>query len=378
MPKATALRCARCRSRLEPEFRFCPGCSLPTIGDGVLSTQIAEKRFEAERRLRGQEGARRALVVGGIVTMAAVVAGLGLVVFDPGLADRLLAPSDGEIARIPAWRPWEPLWVEIPAGSFPSGPPGENQVTETVDESFFMAKHEVPNRLWKEFLLSRGARLRDPLGIYSQALPGAIAGWEAAPDGTHRPQSGDDDQPVRNVSPLAVAHFCEWLTEQIDQPGWEVRLPTRIEWEYAARGAEGRIYPWGDEFLAAPPEGAGLSRSRERKNLFVSRPSNVQEVDDDTSPFGVVAMGTNVEELAVSATPVGAERLSELIEHRLVIVTRCGASFNTETARAEAYQAKSWATDRDIEPRLGSSTVGIRLVKARRRPDPKPPRLPPK
>ena len=41
--------------------------------------------------------------------------------------------------------------------------------------------------------------------------------------------------------------FCAWLGRQLEI---EVRLPTEQQWERAARGTEGRVYPWGDEYEA--------------------------------------------------------------------------------------------------------------------------------
>ena len=45
----------------------------------------------------------------------------------------------------------------------------------------------------------------------------------------------------------AVA-FCHWLSQATGQP---FRLPTEAEWEKAARGPDGRIYPWGNEWDAS-------------------------------------------------------------------------------------------------------------------------------
>jgi formylglycine-generating enzyme required for sulfatase activity len=53
------------------------------------------------------------------------------------------------------------------------------------------------------------------------------------------------DHPVDLVSWRDATAFATWLAIVTGQP-W--RLPTEAEWEWAARGAEGRIYPWGDQW----------------------------------------------------------------------------------------------------------------------------------
>lgn len=62
-----------------------------------------------------------------------------------------------------------------------------------------------------------------------------------------RPEDWDEQEqyrsrPVRGVSWHDAVAYCAWASG----PDWKVTLPTDQQWEFAARGKEGREYPWGD------------------------------------------------------------------------------------------------------------------------------------
>ncbi len=61
------------------------------------------------------------------------------------------------------------------------------------------------------------------------------------------PGANGPQKPVTGISLAAARAYADWLS---DRTGEEFALPTEAEWEYAARGPEGWVYPWGDEFEA--------------------------------------------------------------------------------------------------------------------------------
>jgi formylglycine-generating enzyme required for sulfatase activity len=68
--------------------------------------------------------------------------------------------------------------------------------------------------------------------------------------GQHEPQYwqqqlGTLDHPVGGMNWKDAAAYAKWLADLTGQPWW---LPSEAKWEKAARGTDGRIYPWGDAF----------------------------------------------------------------------------------------------------------------------------------
>jgi formylglycine-generating enzyme required for sulfatase activity len=147
----------------------------------------------------------------------------------------------------------EPDWCDVPAGSFLLGSSDQDEQADadekpqrTVDlPGFRIARYPVTNAQWQMFMDAGGYRERR---WWSEA------GWQAKEErGWTEPRYRDDprfngnNQPVVGITWYEANTFCRWLSDAL---GYEVRLPSEAEWEQAARGSDGRIYPWGNDWDA--------------------------------------------------------------------------------------------------------------------------------
>jgi eukaryotic-like serine/threonine-protein kinase len=94
------------------------------------------------------------------------------------------------------------------------------------------------------------------------------------------------DVPALLIDWFDAAAYCRWLSARL---GADVRLPTEAEWEKAARGVDGRFYPWGDRF---DPTFALMRDSRP----FVVQPEPNGTFPIDRSPYGACDMAGGVRE----------------------------------------------------------------------------------
>ena len=116
------------------------------------------------------------------------------------------------------------VMVRIPAGAFTMGSnsrlPDEGPQHTVRLKPFRIDKYEVTNLQYQQFIEATGRR--SPQHFQNRAFP-----------------DGKADHPVTFVSWHDAKAYCEWAGK---------RLPSDAEWEKAARGTDGRTYPWGDEF----------------------------------------------------------------------------------------------------------------------------------
>ena len=196
--------------------------------------------------------------------------------------------------REDAWfLPDEPLlgFVEIPAGSFVMGSNDARGFAvfkasprhDVVLPTFYIARYPVTVAQFRAFVEASGHKLADERSLRGLA-----------------------NHPVIGINWFDALAYCNWLTAQLRQwpgtpeplatllrqQGWRVLPPSEAEWEKAARGTDGRRYPWGHD---ADPNRANYDDTN------INTTSAVGCFPGGVSPYGVEEMSGNVWEWTRSA-----------------------------------------------------------------------------
>jgi formylglycine-generating enzyme required for sulfatase activity len=214
---------------------------------------------------------------------------------------------------------------------------GETEVTNAQYRPFVEAGGYQRRELWTDV----GWQWREENGI---TQPGC---WY---DGTWN----QPDHPVVCVSWYEAVAYTRWLAQET---GVDVRLPTEAQWEKAARGADARTWPWGNE----PPDGARLNYC----DRNCEHDWKDETVDDGyrytapagsypagASPYGVLDMAGNVWEWTSSLYrdyPYWANDGREDITASGSRILRGGAWFNDRHWAPCAFRNWDNATTRHDE-----------------------------
>ena len=174
--------------------------------------------------------------------------------------------------------------VRVPGGAFfmgsDDGPQDERPRHRVELKEFFIDRNQVTNAQFARFLNAlgpvgkRGERYYD-VDDNDARIHRRDGRWVADP--------GHENRPVVEASWFGAGAYCAWLGK---------RLPTEAEWEKAARGTDGRKYPWGNE----PPD-----REHAHFDAGWDDLRDVGRLPKGASAYGVLDMAGNAWEWVSSA-----------------------------------------------------------------------------
>lgn len=154
--------------------------------------------------------------------------------------------------------------VLIPAGPFTMGredaSPDERPTRRVFLAAFYIDRYEVTVADYAKFLKSEGV---DPPLLWQEARRGQ-----------------NQEKPVLGVDWYDAAEYCRWVNK---------RLPTEAEWEKAARGIDGRIYPWGND----PPTNVYANFGHETATGYTAVAKG-GSFEKGQSPYGIYDLAGNV------------------------------------------------------------------------------------
>jgi formylglycine-generating enzyme required for sulfatase activity len=203
--------------------------------------------------------------------------------------------------------------VFVPGGAFKMGRNNGDEFespAHTVNvKPFFIDRTEVTNEEYQRFVSATGHR--------------APAHWAGG-----KIPEGQTNFPVVNVSWDDANAYARWANK---------RLPTEAEWEFAARGTDGRIYPWGSGWKR---DYANAGRSRNGALIETGR------YEPGASPFGALDLCGNVWEWTSSefADYPGKKARSSLAGAGLKVIR--GGAYNVTPQRATSTYRGAVPPDR--------------------------------
>lgn len=248
------------------------------------------------------------------------------------------------------------VWCLVNSGSFLYG---KKRETRNVPYNYVISKYPITNTQFQAFIEA-------PDG-YNQVTWWTPSGWKwkakrTKPEEYSDSRFGLSNHPRIYVCWYEAVAFCNWLTAQLYPTVWGryikkqsntfvpkiknfIRLPTDEEWEKAARGVDGRYYPWGNAFDV---QKCNCSIGE----TAIRRTSAVGIFPSGQSPYGVLDMSGNVWEWCLTENKSHNNKLSGTD----VRILRGGSWINLDSVRLCTY-------DYYIDsPHYMNNSIGFRVA----------------
>jgi formylglycine-generating enzyme required for sulfatase activity len=179
--------------------------------------------------------------------------------------------------------------------------------------------------------------------------------WQGLPDGAQHRSAHEfqafrfANHPCERVSCYDAVAFCRWLHTKL---GARISLPNEYQWEKAARGLDGRIYPWGNAYIA------GFANIDETEikvgSNALQTTSAVGMYPQGQSPYGLLDMSGNVWEWCINEFVISA---SNEIDGSVEVPLIRGSSF-----AGNKWDARCSFSGRMLSPGNRFSNLGFRIV----------------
>jgi serine/threonine-protein kinase len=202
--------------------------------------------------------------------------------------------------------------------------PDETPAHPVTVGDFWISQYETKNSDYKLFI--DDAKYTPP------------EGWQGA---NFAPGTGD--LPVTNVSWDDAVAYCKWLSKK---SGRSFRLPTEAEWEFAARSADGRTFPWGNVFAT----NRTVSGESDVSGQMV--PVNSPVLQNDMSPLRIFGMAGNVTEWTGSEYAIYPDSTAKLDADCKGCKIFRGGNFKSSNKQITTT-FRGWMTQSDKNPRIG-------------------------
>jgi formylglycine-generating enzyme required for sulfatase activity len=188
-------------------------------------------------------------------------------------------------------------WVKIAAGPFKYGGDPQAQDSAPAQEidlpTFYISRYPITYAQFQAFLDDKETGYHDP-----RWWAGLAATKKSKQPAAQTFKYGN--HPRETVNWYAALAFCRWWSWRLtgaappieDPLSWPVRLPTEQEWEKAARGSDGRGYPWGNDYM---PGYANINEIFGGVGpYYLGQTTAVGMYPQGASPYGVLDMSGNV------------------------------------------------------------------------------------
>jgi len=235
--------------------------------------------------------------------------------------------------------------IRVPAGVFimgsHDGPEDERPQQRVHLGEFFIDRTKVTHAQFARFIDARGVKAADGQRWYDVDDNDARIHWLA-----HQWQvvPGHENHPVVEASWYGAVAYCAWIGK---------RLPTEAEWEKAARGTDGRKYPWGNQ-------AADQTRAHFNGGWNDFRP--VGSFPKGASPYGMLDAAGNGWEWVSSAYlpyPYGPDDGREDLARMQVRVTRGGGQDSSSDELTTTHRGGHVSRN----PRGGHHNIGFRCAR---------------